>query len=73
MKKIFYTVEKQLQDVGDVEETTGWKYITVYHIINDDIQEMLTLEVENDVEFDEFLRNHLEEVENMSNFTLKCL
>jgi len=33
MKNLFYVVEKQLKDVGEVEETTGWKNIIVYSIV----------------------------------------
>jgi hypothetical protein len=37
-KKIFYVVEKELQDVGDIEETTGHKTISLYIIENDDLK-----------------------------------
>lgn len=34
--KLYYTVEKQTQDVGDdIQELTGWKSIVVYEIAND--------------------------------------
>jgi hypothetical protein len=31
-RKLYYVVEKELQSVGDVEETTGHKSVTVYEI-----------------------------------------
>lgn len=31
-KMIFYVVEKELQDVGDIQETTGHKTISLYSI-----------------------------------------
>ncbi len=37
-KKIFYVVEKELQDVGGIEETTGHKTISLYTIENDDLK-----------------------------------
>ena len=37
MKKLYYTVEKQLNQYGDVEETNGYKTITVYDVINNEI------------------------------------
>jgi hypothetical protein len=46
-KKLYYTVEKQLQDVGDdIQEATGWKTITVYEIMSNK-PKMLT-EIEAD-------------------------
>lgn len=37
MKKIYYLVEKETHSVGDIEETTGWKDIRIYNIVNDEL------------------------------------
>lgn len=34
MKTLYYTVEKELQNVGEVEETTGYKDIRLYDIVD---------------------------------------
>jgi hypothetical protein len=42
MEKRFYVVEKELQGIGNFEETTGWKTVTMYDI---DVQAMNMVEV----------------------------
>jgi hypothetical protein len=42
MEKRFYVVEKELQGIGNFEETTGWKTVTMYDI---DAQAMNMVEV----------------------------
>lgn len=32
---LYFVVEKQLESIDGFEETTGWKTITVYEIVND--------------------------------------
>ena len=34
MKTLYYTVKKELQNVGEVEETTGYKDIRLYDIVD---------------------------------------
>ena len=48
MKTLYYTVEKELQQVGDIEETTGIKTITVYDILDSEIATIVSFEIEND-------------------------
>lgn len=48
MKKLYYVVEKQLQDVEVVEETTGWKTITVYTIEKEELKKWFDLEINNE-------------------------
>ena len=36
MKNIYYVIEKQLNDLDGVEETTGWKTVSMYTDANDD-------------------------------------
>jgi hypothetical protein len=52
-KKIFYVVEKELQDVGGIEETTGHKVISLYTIEQDDLKSFGSIDClleENSVE-----------------------
>lgn len=37
MKKFYYIVRPQLEDVGDFKETNGWKDISVYKIEDDEL------------------------------------
>jgi hypothetical protein len=37
-KKVFYVVEIELQDVGDVKETTGHKTISLYTIKQEELE-----------------------------------
>ena len=37
MKRIYYVVEKQLQSIGEVEETTDYKTITMYSVENGEL------------------------------------
>ena len=48
MKKLYYTVEKQLNQYGDIEETNGYKTITVYDVINNEIEKCFTFEALNE-------------------------
>ena len=37
MKKFYYIVRPQLEDIGDFKETNGWKDISVYKIEDDEL------------------------------------
>jgi hypothetical protein len=41
-KKLFYVITKEVEMIGDFEETTGNKNITVYEII-DNVPKILTM------------------------------
>ena len=43
-KRLYYTVEKELQSVGDIEETTGNKTVTVYKIVDNEPKNLQVLE-----------------------------
>jgi hypothetical protein len=47
MKKLYYVIEKQLQNNGDYEETNGLKNITVYSITDNIPVNEFMIEVEN--------------------------
>jgi hypothetical protein len=46
-KKLYYTVEKQLQDVGDdIKEATGWKTISLYEITDNEPKKLTDIEAD---------------------------
>ena len=54
MKKFYYIVRPQLEDIGDFKETNGWKDISVYKGEDDDLVHIVTFttELENDSQKD---------------------
>jgi len=62
MSKLYYTVEKQTQNIDTIEECTGWKNIMVYEIANDRPKLWFELEnVSNDDSSEKAIENYLEE------------
>lgn len=59
MRKLYYTVEKELQQVGDFEETTGFKTVTVYDIENNVPTKFFDLEISNDENTKEAINEYL--------------
>lgn len=57
-KKLYYTIEKELMTIDDVQETTGFKTINVYEIEHDTPG---TLCVINDVDNDYNSRKAIQE------------
>lgn len=48
MKKVlYYVVELQLQDIDGIQETTGWKTITVYTVEKGKIVKWFDIETAN--------------------------
>lgn len=64
MKTLYYTVEKELRDVGGVYETTGYKDIRIYDIV--DNKPLLVTEISAENEY-----STLEEIEYFVEFTLQ--
>jgi hypothetical protein len=60
-RKLFYVVEKQLMDVGETEETTGWKTVSVYEIVNNEPKAMFDLELSNSDNTEEEILGYLDE------------
>lgn len=46
MTNLYYVVHKRLQDIDGIEETTGWKDITVYDIDTQSFQLVIICEFE---------------------------
>jgi hypothetical protein len=62
MNKIYYTVEKELQDVGDgIEETTGNKTVYLYHIVDGELVNLTDIELSNEDDTEEEIKLWLEQ------------
>ena len=48
MKTLYYTTEKQLQDIDGIEETTGIKDISLYDIVDNKPILVIEIQVTND-------------------------
>lgn len=77
MKRLYYVVEKQLQQIDleeGTEETTGWKTVTVYDIDTQsiDLAVVTELELENFMNSEERIHEELKLLD-YKNFTLKQL
>lgn len=64
MKTLYYTVEKELRDVDGFQETTGYKDIRIYDIV--DNKPLLITEISAENEY-----STLEELEYFVEFTLQ--
>ncbi len=75
MKKTFYyTVQKETESIGDgVEETTGYKNISVYDIVDNVPKKILDTDVENSVNSIEEIKDSLDEDEFGDDFELVLL
>jgi hypothetical protein len=70
MEKRFYVVEKQLEDYDGVEETNGWKTVTMYDIDAQamNMVEVCQLEVPNSEKSVEALKEWLAEQEDENEY-----
>ena len=61
MKTLFYVIEKELENIGGVEETTGYKDVRVYDIVGGVPKLVIDINIENsDSTLDE-LKTYVEE------------
>jgi len=60
-KKLYYVVEKQLQELDGVEETTGWKEVTVYDIVDGVPEVFAKLDLENEESTEECIQDYLDD------------
>lgn len=67
MKKkiLYYTVEKELQDIDGIEETTGNKKVLVYEIVDNKPKELLEIDLFNEDISTDCIYNILDEHMNM--------
>lgn len=65
MKTLYFIVEKELQDIDGIEETTGYKTITVYDIVENKPKLVVEIEAVNEYntvdELEHFAENLLQE------------
>lgn len=65
MKTLYFTVEKELQNIDGIEETTGYKTITVYDIVENKPKIVVEIQAENEYstvdELEHFVENLLQE------------
>lgn len=47
MKTLFYVIEKELENIGGVEETTGYKDVRVYDIVGGVPKLVIDINIEN--------------------------
>lgn len=73
MKKLFYVVEKQLEDIDGFEETTGWKTISVYEIKEKDLVRLCEIETPNSAISTESIAEWMEETRPKTHYTLQQL
>lgn len=59
-KKLYYTVEKQTQTIDTVEETTGYKAISVYEIVFDEPKLWFDIEVLNEASSEDEINEWLD-------------
>ncbi len=64
-KKLYYTVDKELVDVDGISETTGWKDINVYDIVENEPVLLVTITCENHTDSIEMIRNELTNPDTM--------
>ena len=61
-KKLFYVVDLELQHVdGEIEETTGWKGIRVYEIIDNVPTKFCDLEIDITDNSEEAIQEYLDD------------
>ncbi len=72
MKKFYYIVRPQLEDIGDFKESNGWKDISVYKIDSDELVLVVSftteLEADSQKEVLEFIDQDI-----MADETIKLL
>jgi len=58
-RKLYYVVEKELTQVGDIEETTGMKDILVYEMIKNEPKRFTQLDCSNEENSVTAIQNYL--------------
>ena len=60
MKKLYYVVDVQLQDIDGIKETTGWKVITCYEIIDNQPKMFCDFEAKIETSTEEEIQTYLD-------------
>lgn len=61
MKKLYYTVEKELQNIDGIEEATGNKTITAYSVVGGEIEKQFEVECLNEDNSEEAIQDYLDD------------
>lgn len=61
MKKLYYTVEKELQNIDGIEEATGNKTITAYSVVGGEIEKQFDVECLNEDNSKEAIQDYLDD------------
>lgn len=61
MKKLYYTVEKELQNIDGIEEATGNKTITAYSVVGGEIEKQFDVECLNEDNSEEAIQDYLDD------------
>ena len=73
-KKLFYVVDLELQHVdGEIQETTGWKYVRVYEIVENDLSSLCALEIDITDNSEEAIQEYLDEIEMYNDITFEFI
>ena len=72
MKKFYYIVRPQLEDIGDFKETNGWKDISVYRIEDGELVLIVNFTTELEANSQEEVLEFIDQ-EIMINETIKLV
>ena len=73
-KKLFYVVDLELQHVdGEIQETTGWKYVRLYEIVDNDLSTLCALEIDITDNSEEAIQEYLDEIEMYNGITFELI
>ena len=60
MKKIYYTVDKELQDIDGIEESTGHKTVNVYDVVDGEVIPLFEVQLFNEDNSENAIFQHLD-------------
>ncbi len=73
-KKLFYVVDLELQHVdGEIQETTGNKYVRLYEIVENDLSSLCALEIDITDNSEEAIQEYLDEIEMYNGITFELI
>ena len=61
MKKLYYTIEKEMRDFDGIEEATGHRTITTYSVVDGEIQKQFDVECTSEDNSEEMIQEHLDD------------
>lgn len=61
MKNLYYTIEKETQNIDGIEECTGHKTITTYSVVNGGVEKQFDVECLNEDNSEEAIQDYLDD------------